>query len=78
MSQAVHQALLQQASALPYLQQLLQANGIQQLSLQGEENFFPYLARSVAGQQLSNTSVERQNQNDLWCERGAGAESHCS
>ena len=57
MSQAVHQALLQQTSALPYLQQLLQANGIQQLSLQGEENFFPYLARSVAGQQLSNTAA---------------------
>ncbi|ELI1841179.1 DNA-3-methyladenine glycosylase 2 family protein [Vibrio fluvialis] len=58
MSHQIHQTLLNATQPYTLLNQAIATNGVQSLNLQPEALFFPYLARSVAGQQLSNQAAK--------------------
>jgi len=57
MSEQVHLQLLQATKGLVSLRQAIENNGVMSLSAQQPVQFFIYLARSVAAQQLSNAAA---------------------
>ncbi|USD65608.1 DNA-3-methyladenine glycosylase 2 family protein [Vibrio sp. SCSIO 43136] len=57
MSDTAHQHLLHATRDIKLLNQVIVHNGVLSIERQAPEQFFPYLARSITGQQLSNSAA---------------------